>query len=248
MTIQQDVSMTPRVVPLEGAFNVRDLGGYRTGDGRIVNRGRFYRGDGLHKLTTQDQKDLLSRDITTVIDLRNAKELETAVNVFASNSKVSYYNVSLLNPAHPSGTMINSLGDLYVMMLDMCGPLFREVMLLMAESNDEAVLFHCSAGKDRTGMISALLLDLAGVPKETIIEDYALTSQCLAPIMDELRLGRPAGISAEDYEKFLGCDPAHMERMMSHLYSRYGGALSYLTSIGVQQEQLDILKNKLIGT
>ena len=100
-----------------------------------------------------------------MIDLRNAKELETAVNVFASNSKVSYYNVSLLNPAHPSGTMINSLGDLYVMMLDMCGPLFREVMILMAESNGEAVLFHCSAGKDRTGMISARRLILQVFPR-----------------------------------------------------------------------------------
>lgn len=236
-----------RRLPMEGAYNIRDLGGYPTEDGRTVRRGVFFRADGLHKLSQKDQDALLTRGVRTIVDLRHNQELREAANVFKDSERVAYRNVSLINPAKSMNMNIRSLGDLYVDMLDNVQEALLQVFELLSAAPDESVLFHCSAGKDRTGVTAALLLDLAGVRHDVIVADYTMTAACLAPLMQELRSGRPDVLSAEMYEKFLGAEPENMEMMLAHLTEKYGGSEQYLTSIGMSDQSLQSLKTKLLG-
>ncbi|MBD2869083.1 tyrosine-protein phosphatase [Paenibacillus arenilitoris] len=235
-----------RLLRLEGAYNVRDIGGYEAAEGRTVQWGRFLRADGLHRLTSDDQDKIVGMGIRTVIDLRHARELEQKRNVFNGSERANYYNISLINPAASSNAAIRSLGDLYVNMLDECGPLLKEVFGRMAEAEGDCVLFHCTAGKDRTGVVAALLLDLAGVERSVIIADYAETEANLSPIMDELRKDRPEQIPADMYELFLGSAPSNMALMLDHLHDAFGGAESYLARIGLGEKQIAGLKRMLL--
>jgi protein-tyrosine phosphatase len=235
-----------RLLRLEGAYNVRDIGGYLTAEGHTVQTGRFLRADGLHRLTSVDQDTILGIGVRTVIDLRHAKELAEKRNVFNGSARTNYFNISLINPATSTNANIRSLGDMYVNMLDECGPLLREVFERMAEAEGDGVLFHCAAGKDRTGVVAALLLDLAGVEPSVIIADYAETEVNLSPIMDELRKDRPEQIPADMYELFLGSAPSNMELMLNHLHGSFGGAKSYFERIGLSEEQIAGLKRMLL--
>jgi len=174
--MEMTVHTERRVVQVEGAYNVRDLGGYRTRNGQITRWGVLYRADGLHRLTEESQQALIDKGIRTVIDLRGSREVEQKRNVLRDSDRVRYHNVSLLNPAAPRNAQMNHLGDLYVHLIDHAQVELRRVFSLLAEQNGHAALFHCAAGKDRTGVVAALLLELAGVPHETIAEDYAIVS------------------------------------------------------------------------
>ncbi|MCZ8513762.1 tyrosine-protein phosphatase [Paenibacillus filicis] len=246
--MMNSITPTPeRVIKLQGAYNVRDLGGYAAADGRMTRWGQVYRADGLHKLSELDQQELIARGLAKVVDLRHDREIEEMKDVFAGSDRVAYHHVSLINPTSTANSSIRSLGDMYVGMLEQAHPSIRAVMELIAGEEQRAVLFHCTAGKDRTGVISGLLLQLAGVPDDIIIEDYAMTSECIAPLMEELRAGRPEMVPAEMYEKFLGCDRDNMSMMLGYLQEAYGGAERYLLSIGVTEAQVASLKSKLLG-
>jgi Protein tyrosine/serine phosphatase len=237
---------TERRIPLEGAFNVRDLGGYAATGGKTTQWGRIFRADGLHKLTAQDQLELLNRGIRTVVDLRHEHEVREFRNVFADSDVVSYHNISLINPAATTRRDIRCLGDMYMDMVDNAQPLLKQVMELLAEKEGGA-LFHCSAGKDRTGVVSGLLLGLAGVSRETIVADYELTGPNIVPIMGELRKGIPDIVPEEMAQELLGCAPSNMVMLLDHLEERYGGAEAYLRGIGLTEEQLGKLRSKLVG-
>lgn len=233
---------------MEGACNVRDLGGYPAADGRTTQWGRIYRADGLQRLTDQDQEAILARGVRKVIDLRHGRELMQWPNVFTDSAKLAYSNVSLINPASPTSSFnARTLGDMYVHMLDHVQEQLLRVFELLSEDAEEPVLFHCAAGKDRTGVVAALLLSLAGVPRETIVDDYELTAECILPIMDELRAGRPEHLPPDEYERFLGCDRENMEQMLMHLREVYGNAEQYLLAIGLPKERVDTLYRKLLG-
>ncbi|WP_150273969.1 tyrosine-protein phosphatase [Paenibacillus tepidiphilus] len=235
-----------RRLPLEGACNVRDLGGYPAAGGRETRRGMIFRADGLHRLSAADQAYLLGQGLGKVIDLRHAGEVQRLPNVFAGSAVLGYYNISLVNPAVTASSDIRTLGDLYVGMLKTAQPQLLQVFALLAEAAQEKVLFHCAAGKDRTGVTAALLLDLAGVPHEVIVEDYALTGECIAPILAELRLDKPEAVPAEAYERFLGADPENMRQMLDFLTAEYGGAEAYLSAIGLGGPEIARLKHKIL--
>lgn len=116
-----------RVIKLDGAYNMRDLGGYETTDGQITKWGRIFRADGLNKLTDADQRYILDQNVALIIDLRHTQELEKDPNVFADSEMVAYHHVSLINPATPDVLQVQSLGELYVDMLDTSQPQLREV-------------------------------------------------------------------------------------------------------------------------
>lgn len=233
-----------RVIQVEGAYNVRDLGGYKTKDGRTTRWGVFLRADGLHRLGEAGRQLLIDRGLRTVIDLRYSRELAEKKDVFADSSVVDYRHISLMTPE--ASDRIHHLGKLYIDILDGSQAELLQVFELLADPAGHTALFHCTAGKDRTGTVAALLLELAGVPHETIVEDYALTAVCIAPIMDELRQGRPATVSEELYEINLGCEPMNMRDMLNHLKRQYGDAEGYLLSIGLTEEQIRSLKHRLI--
>ncbi|MCR8642726.1 tyrosine-protein phosphatase [Paenibacillus sp. N1-5-1-14] len=233
-----------RHIPVTGAYNVRDLGGYETKTGQTTRWGVFYRADGLHQLSEDSTQALIDRNIHTVIDLRSSFEVDKQKDVFDGMDGVHYINIALINPAKPKDIKITSLYDMYVELVDYSQELILQVFKQFLEVKDGAILFHCTAGKDRTGVIAALLLELLGVPEKTIVEDYALTASCIAPILPAMREARPSFVPEEMYERFLGCEPEYMEQLLHYMHEKYGSSEAYLRHIGLSEDELAELKSK----
>ena len=195
-----------RHIDIKGADNVRDLGGYPTLDGRQTRWRTFLRSDGMGRLTPRSQERLVQYGVRTVIDLRRTWEVRSAPNVFADSIRLRYHHQNMLGDDPFVQTEVDAeatgrLGALYGLWLDRVqGQVGKTLATLVSPSGPPAV-FHCSAGKDRTGIISALLLSLAGVPSDTIASDYALTAPHLfdADVSEPTRTDLPAIYSVEDY-------------------------------------------------
>jgi protein-tyrosine phosphatase len=240
-----------RHLPLEGTYNVRDCGGYRTREGRVVKWGVFFRADGLHRLTPQGQAALLDRGVRTIIDLRRSDEIQVAPNVFADADAVQYHHISLLvDEASKEGPQIDpeSLAVTYRKILDERQAQVCRTLAIFADADGLPGLAHCTAGKDRTGVITALLLGLVGVPDETIIADYALTSTYLGEgfmaAIKERALER--GFTWEQYAPLTTCPPEYMADTLQHIDAAYGGVEPYLRHIGLSETQLAGLRDRLL--
>src|SRR5436309_6252589 len=166
-----------RHLNLEGTYNLRDTGGYRTLDGRAIRWRTFLRSDSLHRLPPVAQTILMGYGVRTVLDLRRSDELHMAPNVFVGSSDVAYHNVSLLTDTPPVRQQApRPLVDTYRLILDQRQEQLRQALATLAAPGGLPAVVHCTAGKDRTGLIVALVLGLAGVPTTTIVEDYALSA------------------------------------------------------------------------
>ncbi len=176
-------------IPLDGAYNVRDLGGYSTIDGFATKWGLLYRGDALYRLTESDWQVLLERGVHAAIDLRSRSEVEA--NPIVTPTNVVYENFSLMREqddisvsnAMPDVSTISMDKFMESMKLDYSKTLFDNlsccVDILNAITKHLAhgsVIFICTAGKDRTGIIAAVILYLCGVNREDIIADYIVSS------------------------------------------------------------------------
>jgi protein-tyrosine phosphatase len=240
-----------RLIALDGAHNVRDLGGYATGKGGLTRWRSILRGDALHALSEMDIGTLIEHGLTTVIDLRSEDEIAAQANPFTRNERVRYRNISLFGAMAPLEMMAGAMsgfdmGHRYCRALDECQPAIADVLRQIADAPDGIVLFHCSAGKDRTGVISALLLANAGVEEETIIEDYALTATISGPLIALLReRAVRRGISPDIADVVLASEPASMVRAMQHLTETHGGVKAYLGAIGLDDAAIDRLASRL---
>lgn len=223
-----------RRIQIEGAYNVRDLGGYETTDGRYTKWKMFIRGDDVSTLPRSSQDVLTDFGVRTVIDLRGVREIDSqADNVLSKLPHIRYCNKA------PKS---------YRNMLDLCGDKFRDTLATMAETDALPVLFHCVGGQDRTGLVSAILLGLVGVPNETIAEDYTLTAEYridaylgsnLQPDTD------PAQYTSEAY-RARNCPPDVMLDTLDYLEERYGGVEGYVKSFGLTDEQIATLLDALL--
>lgn len=138
-----------------------------------------------------------------------------------------------------------SLTVMYKDNLDKAQASFAQVFHLFAQ-NSGAALFHCTAGKDRTGMTAMLLLELAGVPDETIIADYAATEEYMQPVFSGIvKHMHTLGVEVPDYA--LRSEPDVMEQTLAYLRSRYGDARQYLLSGGVTAEELDVILSRFVA-
>lgn len=240
-----------RLIALEGAHNVRDLGGYRTADRGLTRWRSILRGDALHQLSQADVETLLNHGLTTVIDLRNTHEIAAETNPFAEHTEVRYYNTPLFFALAPIEMAANStlsfdMGDRYCQAIDECQPAIAEVLGMIANASEGIVLFHCSAGKDRTGVITALLLANAGVDDATIVEDYALTATISGPLIGRLRRRAiDRGTAPSIVDIVLASEPRSMQRALDHIRHAYGGIQGYLMKLGLDEEAREKLKNRL---
>ena len=240
-----------RLIALEGAHNVRDLGGYRTANGGLTRWRSILRGDALHRLSEADIDTLLDNGLATVIDLRNAHEIAVEANPFVHHAQVRYHNTPLFSALAPVEMMANAgvsfdMGDRYCQAIDDCQPAIAEVLKTIADAPEGAVLFHCSAGKDRTGVISALLLANAGVDETTIVEDYALTATISGPLIARLReraLGR--GTPADLVDIVLASEPRSMRQALDHIGKNYGSVRDYLAKLGLDGAGVERLRTRL---
>ena len=242
-----------RHLDLEGAHNVRDLGGYETVDGRRTRWKTFLRSDGMHRLTAADQEKLLRYGVRTVIDLRRTEEVRSQPNVFADSDSVAYLRRNLTGDDWTSNAS-DSIPDLdqaqrmarnYVRSLDTRQASYREVLATLASPGVLPAIFHCTAGKDRTGRIAALLLANAGVDEETIVEDYALSARYrfqayLADPSNQPDVPRDVE-TRQEYQDIVS-SPQTMRLVLKHLNDRYGGVPGYLRAIGLTDDQIESLR------
>jgi protein-tyrosine phosphatase len=239
-----------RVLALAGTYNLRDVGGYPTADGRRTRWRTLLRSDSLHRLRPEAQATLIELGLRTVVDLRNARELTEAPNVFASSARVRYVNVPLVAAAGevPREGEYPTLEEVYRRIVDTRASQLAAILGALAAPNGMPALLHCTAGKDRTGVVIALLLRLVGVDASTIGTDYAATAACLAgEFMLEFRRQTEArGIDWEKYQRLLVCPPEFMERLLTYVEAAHGGVATYLRTAGVTENQIAALRAALV--
>jgi protein-tyrosine phosphatase len=234
----------------EGLLNARDLGGYPAAGGRETRWGAVVRSDSLAALTEAGRAALATYGIRAIVDLRLPDELARHPNPYAEpgDHGIAYTNVSILDPAagYPPDTL--TLAENYLWTLDRFAGYVAEVMAAIAGAPEGGVLIHCAAGKDRTGLISALLLGLAGVPAETIAADYALTAELLRP-RDQEWLEHGPGERAEREALAARFAPTAevMLAVLDGLTRRYRGVERYLAAAGVSPADLETLRERLLA-
>ncbi len=236
-----------RRLTLEGGDNVRDLGGYRNSDGHVTRWRRFVRSGDMAQLTPADQQALLDYGVRTVIDLRMGWEIAEQPNVFSRSDSVQFLVCDFWGDRFDDyrspdrrAPPERKLADLYCAGLEASGFVMAEIVTTMADSTDSGFAFHCRSGKDRTGLVAALLLAVADVPEATICADFALTAECLdSEPVNPIDARQPGAWQR-------GCDPTTMARTLDFLTERWGGAVGYLRDIGVTDTQLARLREKLL--
>lgn len=243
-----------RILPVPGADNIRDLGGYRTRDGHQTQWRRMLRGDGLHKIAPGGDAVLRDAGLRSVIDLRSGQELVEEPNPFADAADIAFSPLPLFSELAPTMQGIKArnsddlLLDFYLSALrDSVEPI-RNILGTIADAPEGAVLFHCTAGKDRTGLIAALLLGTAGVDRDTIIADYTLTGQRIGPLIEELLARtRAHGGDVDTHARFLRSDPATMAATLDHIDRTHGSIPGYLKDVGLEAGQISALRDRLLG-
>ncbi len=243
--------MPLRHIPVPGTHNIRDLGGYATQEGPTQWR-RVLRADGLHRMNMDGVDQLHALGVRTVIDLRRDHELELQPNPTKTHPEIDYVHISLFDQldvadaAVPRDGQVNVLLGLYCMALAERGDAIRSILTTIADA-DGLVLFHCTAGKDRTGVIAALLLALVGVPREDIVADYAITKAQIAPLLDTiLANAAKRGEDMDRYQALLQCEPETMHAFLDHLDADHGGVERYLAKIGIDAAVVARLRARLI--
>jgi protein-tyrosine phosphatase len=247
VTLQQEWT---RRLAWDHCANARDLGGYPTADGRQTRWGAVVRADSLAALTPAGRDALLAYGVRAVVDLRLPAEIAEHPNPFAEpgDHGVAYRNVSIIDPAagFPPDTV--TLAENYLWSLDRFGGLVATAISAIADAPEGGVLFHCAAGKDRTGLISALLLALVDVPDQAVAADYALTAECLRR-RDQEWLENGPGERADREALLVRYAPKAevMLGVLAGLRRRHGGAEGYLRQGGVAAGDLDRLRARLLA-
>lgn len=184
-----DALLSERHLPLEGGYNFRDLGGYRTSDGRYVKWGKVFRTDDMHHLTETDLDYLASLDIHTVIDFRSKEEISAGADKLPSTTQnhillpIIPGNLTGINDIEQLDS-IKSIELMKNMYISLCSEeqiieQYKRFFMFLQDEEKLPLSFHCTAGKDRTGLGAALFLYSLGVEEEVIIEDFLLSNKYL---------------------------------------------------------------------
>jgi len=238
-----------RLIALEGAVNFRDLGGYATEDGLRTRWRVLFRADGLSELTETDLEVMRELGIRTVVDLRSGQEVEQSrFNVEAHPVTFHHYPfIKALPNAEDFARAPGFLGTQYTEMLDEATPQIIGALSALAAPDARPAVFHCTAGKDRTGLLSALVLSLLGVPEETVIADYALSDAAMSRLRAKLIKKYPDGGSViADSDVLFSADPANMVALFAHLRNRYGTVAEYAVQVGVPAGVVERLRESLL--
>jgi protein-tyrosine phosphatase len=252
------VAVTPethRHLPLGGTWNVRDLGGYAVAGGGQTQWRRVLRADALHRLDDAGRGTLVDAGLRTVIDLRFDREVASAPSPFTPDDGVEVLRLPLFErlglgtdgiPDAPEGD--DPLFGLYSVALAKCRPALQQALAAIADAPEGMVLFHCTAGKDRTGLVAAMLLLSVGVDGTTIEEDYALTTRFIAPMFETLLADAQArGDDVERMGRYLGSDAQTMRATLRHLADHHGGIADYLAGGVLDAPRLQRLRDRLVG-
>ncbi|MCA0458164.1 MAG: tyrosine-protein phosphatase [Chloroflexi bacterium] len=243
-----------RHLTIEGSYNVRDLGGLVTHDGYTTRWQTLIRAGNLDKVSAAGCQYVMDYGVRTVIDLRDEWEIEAYPNVFASVSGIHYANIPLIGDRYSQDEAWTTasegythLHELYAYYLDNCQPQIAAIVRALTASSG-GTIFHCYAGKDRTGLIAALVLGSVGTAEDAIAEDYSQTGDQIVSLVTEWR----AYAAAREYdmakfEQDVSAAPQTMLDTLRYLTTRYGGVVPYLLSSGVTEAELTSLRQRLVA-
>ncbi len=250
-----ELSTPTRTIEFEGATNFRDLGGYASRRGGAVRWGRVYRAAALHGMTPNDLDRFAELGITTVYDLRSEMEFTDEPDPVPSIS-VPILGRYMANHERPDFASFVEHDHGVAFMRDMClnmlhwgAPEIGSVIGSMAEPERLPVVFHCTAGKDRTGIVAAILLEVLGVDRETVLDDFELTNRFRGPQEESAAFARMLGhgMPPEAAAGALGAPRHMMGDVLEALDAEYGGAEAYLTGpAGLDQATIERLRELLI--
>jgi protein-tyrosine phosphatase len=239
-----------RHIPLDGAVNFRDLGGYETTDGRRIRWRTLFRADGLSSLTARDRGVIRQLGVATVIDLRTSLEL-VAGRFPVGEIPVDFHHFPLLDRVPDPGSFKMTPGLLasqYQEMAREAAGQIGAVLTLLATQETHPVIIHCAAGKDRTGVMVAVLLELLGIPDQTIVADYALSARAMAALRLKLSERYPASrdVIAEADEIFSAA-PANIEALLTDLRASFGSIEAYAAAAGAGPDVVAGLRQHLLS-
>ena len=234
-------------------YNIRDIGGYSTKDGKITRRRTFIRSESLARLSYESQQALIGYGIRTVVDLRKLSEILDEPDVFLDSSEVSYCHQDMVGDMvfHDKPQDVEHaehVSESYSQILDQRKTSIGQILSILASRNILPTIYHCAGGQDRTGIISALLLGLAGVPENIIAEDFALTARY--QVNHYLSEDRPNETIPDGYslEAYLSdrCQPKSMLLTIRHLKENYGSIEGYVKEVGLNSSQIETIRSTLV--
>lgn len=253
---QQAPNAHSRLLPLEGGQNFRDLGGYRTRTGGMVRWGLLFRSGAMNRLTAADFDYLGKIGIHTVCDFRSTAERESAPvrwpaavapNVFADDYAMDSAELDFRAAASWNANQARAaMAQTYPRLLDNFNGQYRRMFRELLAGHTP-LAFNCSAGKDRTGVASALILTALDVPRETIIQDYLLSNTYFDPskamLPDDPAAQTWSHLPADVIKAFMGVDHSYIEAVFRLIDVHTGGVNGYLRDeLGLGQTELRRLR------
>ncbi|MBL4674345.1 MAG: tyrosine-protein phosphatase [Arenicella sp.] len=267
-----------RVLKFEGVINFRDLGGYQTQDGLTVRWNKMYRSAQLDRMTEQGAKDMAALGIKTVVDLRFSEETKrypTMRHAVPDAELLSWHDEFQGNSDEQSDAIKSSWRQSlesndpaqvreamrlnYPKKLYSHQAIYKKMLMRLVEQQTPLV-FHCAAGKDRTGVAAALILSLLGVSDEQIVEDYLLTQGETENLLSAFHAGGASGPQGNsDFQQKLAnypralvqpvfdADLSYITTLMSYVNEHYGSFNEYaLTVLGFDADHVESLRQRLL--
>lgn len=260
------------LIQMQGSRNFRDLGGYQTKDGKTVKPGLLFRSGVLHHLTDSDYRQIQDLKISTVVDFRANDERQSEptewkagpahimtwdyeMDMSASSDQMAQF----MNPELSEATAETLMAEMYRGMVFEQQEHYRDMFDVLVET-DRPLLFHCTAGKDRTGIAAALILHALGVDQETIVADYTLTETIYtdpayansAPSLTDMDASEEqyafmSSMPAPALDALMGARSSYIETAFDEMRHQYGSVDAYLREgLGVSEEDIVALQNRLL--
>lgn len=249
-----------RKIVLDGTSNTRELGGYKTKDGRSLKWGVLYRSDKLSELTDADQEYLLQLGIKRVIDFRSSEEKQNEPDQLPSTLKYIEMPIEADGAIRPKveailkGDLNEDVGAILVetnkeFISDFSG-VYKGFIESLIE-NQEPTLFHCTAGKDRAGFAAALVLLAVGVPEKIVIEDYMKTNkyteETIQDYINKINLYSLGSVDAEILRPLLGVEERFIRAALDEIKQKYGSVENFIRDeLKIRDESIVELKNFLL--
>lgn len=256
------------VYPFERVSNFRDVGGLTTVDGRTLKTGVLFRSEELSRMTARDLATLRGFNFKLICDLRSPRERREKPSPVARIETIRVVNIPILPPANQDGSSRKLLfsflfgktgGDRFREFSRACyhsiafeqTSRIRDVIMLLSKEESLPALIHCSAGKDRTGFLAALIQLLAGVPYEMVMDDYLLTNDHFRPRLENfikwMRLMTLCQVSPERIRLVAMAHPEFLDEVHTLIVKNYGSVEAYLCeACKLEHDTLRNLKNRLL--